>query len=308
MTSIGRQLDLDARIELLLKGKVNAALAPPAFLTAMLDGSSSDNSKNSSRSSSRNGDWRSHSRNNQRNRSPFEDECHSPAISPPPSPFLSKDIYMEHYRAAHVAEVADRTSPTQRDAAPEALDDEMSLSSLSSGEEKILNSGQPLEPAGGDAPPGDAGAKAEGRLNAMPPSFVGSFYAPPPPTTPADPYFAWRGLYGVAGTSVSYPPPSVYPSATGSGAAYPAYSYPPPNGYSSYLTDVQQQAAAYAAATNAQAADSASRGPSQTPAADNEAPDPHLETIQYVLFSPSFTRVMSKYGPTVFKNNYCVSQ
>ena len=77
-------LDLDSRIELLLKGKMTAALNTPAFLLGQLDG---DSSAGSSRSSSRAGDDR--------------DLCSSPPLSPPPSPFLSQEIYLNYHKAAH---------------------------------------------------------------------------------------------------------------------------------------------------------------------------------------------------------------
>lgn len=80
-------LDLDSRIELLLKGKISAALNTPAFLQLQLDGSSNSGS---SRSSSRAAD---HDKN--------VGPCASPPLSPPPSPFLSQEIYLEHYKAAH---------------------------------------------------------------------------------------------------------------------------------------------------------------------------------------------------------------
>lgn len=81
-------LDLDSRIELLLKGKISAALNTPAFLQLQLDGSSNSGS---SRSSSRAAD---HDNKN-------VDPCASPPLSPPPSPFLSQEIYLDHYKAAH---------------------------------------------------------------------------------------------------------------------------------------------------------------------------------------------------------------
>lgn len=81
-------LDLDTRIELLLKGKITAALNTPAFFQLQLDGSSHSGS---SRSSSRAAD---HDNKNLEN-------CSSPLLSPPPSPFLSHETYFEHYRAAH---------------------------------------------------------------------------------------------------------------------------------------------------------------------------------------------------------------
>ena len=65
-------LDLDSRIELLLKGKISAALNTPAFLQLQLDGSSNSGS---SRSSSRAAD---HDKN--------VDPCASPPLSPPPIP------------------------------------------------------------------------------------------------------------------------------------------------------------------------------------------------------------------------------
>ena len=80
-------LDLDTRIELLLKGKISAALNTPAFLQLQLDGSSSSDS---SRSSSRAAD---HDKN--------MENCASPPLSPPPSPFLSQEIYLDYHRAAH---------------------------------------------------------------------------------------------------------------------------------------------------------------------------------------------------------------
>lgn len=78
-------LDLDTRIELLLKGKMNA-LSAPAFLQLQLDCSSPEDS---SRSSSRG--------ENQTAINP----CSSPPLSPPPSPFLSQEVYLEHYKATH---------------------------------------------------------------------------------------------------------------------------------------------------------------------------------------------------------------
>lgn len=80
-------LDLDTRIELLLKGKITAALNNPAFLQLQLDGSSHSGS---SRSSSRAADHDGRNEN-----------CSSPPLSPPPSPFLSQEIYLDHHRAAH---------------------------------------------------------------------------------------------------------------------------------------------------------------------------------------------------------------
>jgi hypothetical protein len=65
-------LDLDSRIELLLKGKISAALNTPGFLQLQLDGSSNSGS---SRSSSRAAD---HDKN--------VDPCASPPLSPPPIP------------------------------------------------------------------------------------------------------------------------------------------------------------------------------------------------------------------------------
>ena len=261
-------LDLDTRIELLLKGKVNAGLTPPAFLNAMtqlqLDGSSPDNTNNSSRSSSRNGELRGSS-----NRSPREDgECGSPPISPPPSPFISRDSYREHYRATHVVE-SDRASPRNQQSAVD-LDDEMSLSSLSSGEEKILNSGQDMvisEPAKTDTlvcqPP-------------LPPHFVAPFYPPPHPS--ADPYFAWRGMYGAAppGSGGAYPSPAnVFPPTAG--AAYPAYNYPPPNGYPPFM-DMTQQASVYSS-TGASGI-GVSGASSHSNQQESENKDPHAHTIE----------------------------
>lgn len=80
-------LDLDTRIELLLKGKMST-LNTPAFLQLHLDGSSNSGS---SRSSSRAADHVNKTM----------DPCVSPPLSPPPSPFLSQEIYLEHHKAAH---------------------------------------------------------------------------------------------------------------------------------------------------------------------------------------------------------------
>ena len=80
-------LDLDSRIELLLKGKISAALNTPAFLQLPFNDGSSNSG--SSRSSSRAG--------NEIKR----DTCVSPPLSPPPSPFLSQEICLEHHKAAH---------------------------------------------------------------------------------------------------------------------------------------------------------------------------------------------------------------
>lgn len=80
-------LDLDSRIELLLRGKISAALNTPAFLQLPFNDGSSNSG--SSRSSSRAG--------NEIKREP----CSSPPLSPPPSPFLSQEIYLEHHKAAH---------------------------------------------------------------------------------------------------------------------------------------------------------------------------------------------------------------
>lgn len=91
----------------------------------------------------------------------------------------------------------------------EILNDEMSLSSLSSGDEKILNS--EVTPA---------------------PTFVGSFYPPPSGYTAGDPYFAWRNMYGN-----TYPTGGPFIPAV-PGAAPPPYgsfSYPPPNGCPPYV-------------------------------------------------------------------------
>ena len=87
-------LDLDTRIELLLKGKMNA-LSAPAFLQLQLDCSSPEDS---SRSSSR---GENHTAVN---------PCSSPPLSIPPSPFLSQEIYMEHYRTAHQSTVTQEDS------------------------------------------------------------------------------------------------------------------------------------------------------------------------------------------------------
>lgn len=82
-------LDLDTRIELLLKGNMaaTAALNTPAFLQLQLEGSSY--SGGSSRCSSRGAEDKA------------VDPCASPPLSIPPSPFLSLEIYLEHHRAAH---------------------------------------------------------------------------------------------------------------------------------------------------------------------------------------------------------------
>lgn len=100
----------------------------------------------------------------------------------------------------------------------EILNDEMSLSSLSSGDEKILNSD---------------GTKIEMHDDITPaPQFPNSFY-PPPNFSTSDPYFAWRGMYGN-----NYAQPPTYPSSSNN-SAFPNFNYPPPNGYPPYV-DVAQ--------------------------------------------------------------------
>lgn len=99
----------------------------------------------------------------------------------------------------------------------EILNDEMSLSSLSSGDEKILNSD---------------GTKIEMDGLTTAPSFNTHFY-PPPNYSTSDPYFAWRGMYGNA-----YTQPATYTSGANN-PAYPNFNYPPPNGYPPYA-DVTQ--------------------------------------------------------------------
>lgn len=220
-------LDLDTRIELLLKGKMNA-LSAPAFLQLQLDGSSSEDS----------------SRSSSRAENPTAiDPCSSPPLSPPPSPFLSQEIYLEYYRAAHQSTTSQDTGAKKED---EDLNDEMSLSSLSSGDEKILDSGL------------ETNSKSDVNLAIAAP-FVTPYYPPPPSYPASDPYFAWRTMYGN-----SYPPPSAYP---GTNSTYPSYSYPPPNGYPPYV-DLQSS---MCASNNAAAPQ------------DDLADDPHSATIEGVV-------------------------
>lgn len=220
-------LDLDSRIELLLKGKISAALNTPAFLQLHLDGSSNSGS---SRSSSRAAD---HDNKN-------VDPCSSPPLSPPPSPFLSQEIYFEYYKAAHPE------PPQAPRLSGEILNDEMSLSSLSSGDEKIFNSD---------------GTKIEiDDQNAGGPSFS-HFFPPPPNYSSSDPYFAWRGMYGNA-----YNQSAAFASGTNN-AAYPNFNYPPPNGYPP-LVDVAQSTAS-TMQNNAQL--------------EQGAEDPHAATIEEVV-------------------------
>lgn len=133
----------------------------------------------------------------------------------------------------------------------EDLNDEMSLSSLSSGDEKILNSGL------------EASNKTDVNLSIVAP-YVTPYYPPPPSYPASDPYFAWRTMYGS-----SYPPPSTYP---GTNSTYPSYSYPPPNGYPSYV-DLQSSACASASTAAPQ---------------DDLSDDPHSATIEYIHYFSLF--------------------
>jgi len=217
-------LDLDSRIELLLKGKMTAALDTP-FLHLQLDGSS--NSAGSSRCSSRANDDR------------MANDCASPPLSLPPSPFLSEEIYLEHHKASH-PEPAPKSDP-----APELLNDEMSLSSLSSNGDAILNS--EVAPSG-------------------PTSFAGSFY-PPGYNANNDPYFAWRNMYGFQPQ-----PGAPYPAG---GQPYSNFNYPPPNGYPApYMDYGQSGPAAVPSTTNVQ--------PTDAPVEENPM-DVHASTIEGVV-------------------------
>lgn len=133
----------------------------------------------------------------------------------------------------------------------EDLNDEMSLSSLSSGDEKILNSGL------------EASNKTDVNLSIVAP-YVTPYYPPPPSYPASDPYFAWRTMYGS-----SYPPPSTYP---GTNSTYPSYSYPPPNGYPPYV-DLQSSACASASTAAPQ---------------DDLSDDPHSATIEYIHYFSLF--------------------
>jgi hypothetical protein len=133
----------------------------------------------------------------------------------------------------------------------EILNDEMSLSSLSSGDEKIFNSD---------------GTKIEiDDQNAATPSFSSHFFPPPPNYSANDPYFAWRGMYGNA-----YAQPTAFASGTNN-PAYPNFNYPPPNGYPPYA-DVSQPSTASPAQSSAL--------PEQ-----QSTEDPHAATIEYVVLS-----------------------
>ena len=125
----------------------------------------------------------------------------------------------------------------------EILNDEMSLSSLSSGDEKILNAD---------------GSKIEMDDSQAPTSFSSHFY-PPPNYSANDPYFAWRGMYGN-----NYSQPGAYPSGTNN-AAFPSFSYPPPNGYSGIAEATQPTSVPLAQGATI---------PDQT------ALDPHAATIE----------------------------
>lgn len=88
----------------------------------------------------------------------------------------------------------------------------MSLSSLSSGDEKILNAdGTKIDP---DQPHG-----------------LGSTFFPQPSYPTSDPYYAWRNMYGPA-----YHPPTSFAAAA---AQFPNFSYPPPNGYAPFVDGTQ---------------------------------------------------------------------
>lgn len=118
----------------------------------------------------------------------------------------------------------------------------MSLSSLSSGDEKILNSD---------------GTKIDAD-DAQAPSFSSHFY-PPPNFSSNDPYFAWRGMYGNA-----YNQSGTYASGNNN-AAFPSFNYPPPNGYTG-MVDAAQPTSAPLTQGNVV--------PEQTPL------DPHAATIE----------------------------
>lgn len=125
----------------------------------------------------------------------------------------------------------------------EILNDEMSLSSLSSGDEKILNAD---------------GTKIEMDELMAAPHFSSHFY-PPPNYSTNDPYFAWRGMYGN-----SYTQPTPYASGTNN-PAFPNFNYPPPNGYLSYQDATQ----------------SSTIPPTQSAVApEQSALDPHAATIE----------------------------
>lgn len=122
------------------------------------------------------------------------------------------------------------------------MNDEMSLSSLSSGDEKILNAD---------------GTKIDTDQTHAP-TFSNTFF-PPPSYQSTDPYLPWRNMYGSA-----YPPPTTFPTGIAN-AQFPNFSYPPPNGYTPFV-DVMQPAPAVAAP-----------GTEQT---EEPATDPYASTIE----------------------------
>ncbi len=123
----------------------------------------------------------------------------------------------------------------------------MSLSSLSSGDEKILNSD---------------GTKIELDNMGTASSFNSHFY-PPPNYSASDPYFAWRGMYGNA-----YSQPTAYASGANNNPTFPNFNYPPPNGYPPYVGVAQPS----------------SLPPVQNNIAPEESTtDPHAATVEYVF-------------------------
>ena len=98
------------------------------------------------------------------------------------------------------------------------LDDEMSLSSLSSGDEKILNAD---------------GTKLDAEPSSQSNAFGAPFYGQQPGQVPAggDPYFAWRNMYGnypATGTNFAAP-------GTSNATSFPStFGYPQVNGYPAY--------------------------------------------------------------------------
>lgn len=101
------------------------------------------------------------------------------------------------------------------------LDDEMSLSSLSSGDEKILNAD---------------GTKLDVDPSSQSNALSAPFYPQQPGQVPGfpaggDPYFAWRNMYGnypAAGTNFAAPGANNPPSFSAS------FGYPQVNGYPAY--------------------------------------------------------------------------
>lgn len=140
------QVDLDTRLKMLMKGKAGAAM--PSFLLDELNGSEKDESEEEIK------DIVSKSNNDHLVPELPPSFNPDPILSRPPSPFLSES----HYQKCHDAwqndkrEKFNKLHNIENSKASPKSDDRMSLSSLSSGENNILQQG-PLPNYYGYYPP-----------------------------------------------------------------------------------------------------------------------------------------------------------